>query len=112
MQHFMEKTGFLLICVLSLCQSCNDCVEYAKEFRNEAYHFQVHKKYKEGRNTVFEGSGQKFEIVGWEYLLDTVRIGDTFLKEKGSTVVKIIKKDTVYEFPAYCSDLPMDQYVR
>ncbi len=108
----MEKMGLLLICLLLMCQSCHNCVEHSREFRNEDYRFQVRKKYQEGRYTVFEGSGQMFKDVGWDYLLDTVRIGDTFLKEKGSTVVKIIKKDTVYEFPAYCSGLPMDAYVR
>ena len=108
----MEKTGFLLICLLLVCQSCHNCVEHSREFRNENHHFKVLKKYKYGRDMILEGSNQKFAGVGWGDLLDTVRVGDILLKEKGSTIIKIIKKDTVYEFPAYCSGLPMDEYVR
>lgn len=108
----MEKTCLLLISILFLCQCCHNCVEASREFRNLDYRFKVQKKYTSGRFTVFEGSNQKFQDVGWRELLDTVQIGDTFLKEKGSTIVKIIKKDTTYEFPAYCSGLPMDEYVR
>ncbi len=108
----MRKSLLWLMASFFLCFSCHNCVEASREFRNLDYRFKVQKKYRDGRFTVFEGSTQKFEDVGWGELLDTVQIGDTFLKEKGSTIVKIIKKDTVYEFPAYCSGLPMDEYVR
>ncbi|NVO02018.1 MAG: hypothetical protein HXX09_04895 [Bacteroidetes bacterium] len=77
------------------------------KFKNENYYFVIEKNYNDGKFNIIEGrdKGNKFveyKEVGIDEIFKSAKIGDTIKKEKDSTTLYIIKKDTILAFPRKC----------
>lgn len=91
--------------------TCKDFIE--RDFRPKEYHFVILKKDFSTRNIIFYGKNEfgnldTFSECGWVNLYEAANIGDSIKKQKGKTIIYLIKKDTVIEFPCYCGQERID----
>lgn len=109
----MYKIGLILALVM-LTTSCNDCLYHAKQFEKRQFEMIIKKKYiKYGKQTDFEGvdlNGNRalFDEVGFWELYDMAEIGDTMRKELGTSNIKLCRKDTCLVYRWECDGRRVD----
>ncbi len=109
------KNIFLLIIGFLLFSDCGPtCQEFVeRDFRPKVYNLIILEKDYSTRNVIFFGKDESgildtFEESGYDDLYDKADLGDSVKKQKGKTLIYLVKKDTVLEFPCYCGQTKIE----
>lgn len=104
----------LILTILMLVMSCNDCLYYAKKFRARQFEMVVQKKYRRSNKQAnFEGLDSSGKAVSYEAvtlpgLYEMVEIGDTMRKYLGTSNIKLCRKDTCLIYHWICEGGSVD----
>lgn len=102
----MSKIIKLLFFII-LFSACNTCYDIKRHIESLDYKFVITEKSKDNRYVEFIGYDRKKnkivfnEVIVWD-IYDSVEIGDTLYKPKGTADLTLIKKDTTIVFEYMC----------
>jgi len=91
--------------------TCQEFVE--RDFRKKEYDLIILGKDYSTRDVIFYGrnvSGKldTFKETGYGDIYNAANIGDSIKKQKGKTIIYLVKKDTIIEFPCYCGQTKIE----